>query len=258
MKRRGSPLPGHAARVMIAAMKAGLLTALAGLFVGLGLAAAGYFVSQTMLNQRIGANTASVKGLSERVVQSDAATWRLGFQVASRDYSAVDAAFDKAAAEARQIRAVLTGAGFTEAEIYISPLQKQDIQRTNANGDITDSYYLVSAGVTVTTQHPERIEPARGPVLELARQGVDIREDDLAYRFTKLNEIKPDMLREATENARIAANQFASDAGVKVGGIQYAAQGGFQIQSTSDEGPGPDQIAKLVRVVTTITFYLEN
>jgi hypothetical protein len=239
-------------------MERGITSALAGLFVGLGLAVAGYFVSQTMLNQRTGSNTASVKGLSERVVQSDTATWTFAFEVRSRDFTAVDAAFDQAQAQAGRIRGVLTDAGFTDAEVYIAPLQKRDDLRTNAQGDVVDRFYQVGAQVTVTTAHPERVEPARGPVFALAREGVDLREYGLAYRFTKLNDIKPDMLREATANARIAANEFASNAGVTVGGIQYASQGGFQIRSATDDGPGLDQIAKLVRVVTTITFYLEN
>jgi hypothetical protein len=239
-------------------MARGIASILAALLLGLGIAAAGYFVSQTMLNQRIGANTASVKGLSERVVKADTATWRLGFSVESRDFANVAAVFDTAQSQADRVRKILADKGFTDAEVYISPLQKSDEARYNSNGDLTDRFYRVSAQVTVTTQDPAKVEPARAPLLALAREGIAIHEFDLAYRFTKLNDIKPDMLREATENARIAANEFASDAGVKVGGIQYASQGGFQIKSATDEGPGLDQIDKLVRVVTTITFYLAN
>ena len=239
-------------------MTGSIHTTLAGLAVGVGLALGGYFASQTMLNQRIGANTASVKGLSEQIVTADTATWTLRFKVRSRDFGAVAGAFDQAEAHAARIRAILEGAGFAADDIYLAPLRKRDSFRSNSEGEILDQYFDVWSDISVTTTTPEQVEPARGPVFALARDGIDIEELDLVYRFTRLNEIKPEMLREATENARIAANEFASNAGVEVGGIQFASQGGFQIRSANSEGPGDREIEKMVRVVTTITFYLEN
>ncbi len=78
------------------------------------------------------------------------------------------------------------------------------------------------------------------------------------YRFTKLNEIKPEMLREATKNARLAANEFADSAGVSVGRIRDARQGSFYIRDAGQEYGDTQKIEKDVRVVTTITFYLTD
>jgi hypothetical protein len=64
------------------------------------------------------------------------------------------------------------------------------------------------------------------------------------------------MLKEATTNARIAANEFAANAGVSVGGIRSAVQGGFIIKDVGDNYSDTQKIEKDVRVVTTITFYL--
>ena len=66
------------------------------------------------------------------------------------------------------------------------------------------------------------------------------------------------MLKEATMNARIAANEFAENAGVKVGSIQSARQGGFIIRDAGQEYGDTAKIEKDVRVVTTITFYLTD
>lgn len=77
-----------------------------------------------------------------------------------------------------------------------------------------------------------------------------------AYHFTKLNDIKPAMLKEATTNARIAANEFATNAGVQVGGIVNARQGGFVIRDVGESYGDTAKIEKDVRVVTNITFYL--
>ena len=61
-----------------------------------------------------------------------------------------------------------------------------------------------------------------------------------------------------TTNARIAANEFASDAGVRVGGIRDAQQGGFVIRDVGSEYGDTRSIEKDVRLVTTITFYLAD
>ena len=78
------------------------------------------------------------------------------------------------------------------------------------------------------------------------------------YIFDKLNEIKPDMLREATANARIAADEFAKNAGVKVASIQTARQGGFSIRDANNHETQTNEQRKLVRVVSSITFYLQD
>jgi len=93
----------------------------------------------------------------------------------------------------------------------------------------------------------------------------------LAYKFTALNSIKPDMITEATRNARAAADRFASDSGSKVGAIRQANQGAFSIlpadQGSATEGPGEGgemmygadaSLMKTVRVVTTVQYYLNQ
>ena len=87
-------------------------------------------------------------------------------------------------------------------------------------------------------------------------QGIDIDNQAPVYRFTKLNDIKPDMVKEATKNARIAAREFASNAGVEVGGIRSAVQGSFFVRDAGEQYGDTNKIDKEVRVVTTIVFYL--
>ena len=232
-----------------------LSSSLGAIAIGLGIAIAGYFISQTMLNQRTGSNTARVKGLSERIVPADSASWNLSYSVTSRDYDAIGDTFATATANRDAINAVLAKAGFDASEVNLSPLRKRDHVERGVERQIIDRYYSVNGTVTISTTDPAKIEPARAPVFLLAQDGITVQEQYLDYRFTKLNEIKPEMLREATENARIAANEFASNAGVKVGGIQTASQGGFQI---NDAETGSFGLDKMVRVVTNITFYLEN
>jgi hypothetical protein len=89
------------------------------------------------------------------------------------------------------------------------------------------------------------------------------------YKFTGLNSIKPDMITEATRNARAAADRFAQDSGSKVGSIRQANQGVFSIlpadqgSDTGEVGGGGDfaadsSLMKSVRVVTTVQYYLDK
>ena len=66
------------------------------------------------------------------------------------------------------------------------------------------------------------------------------------------------MLKEATQNAKVAANEFAESAGAKVGRIRSARQGGFIIRDAGEEYGDTQKIEKDVRVVTTISFYLTD
>ncbi|MEO0343904.1 MAG: SIMPL domain-containing protein [Pseudomonadota bacterium] len=226
---------------------------LAGLAVGIGLAALGYFVSQTTLNGRTGANTAEVKGLSERVVKADIATWKLAYQASANWEVPISDTFDQATRDLDTVEDALESLGFLSDEVRVSPIFKNDRIRTNNNNEIIDQWYVVEAEISISTNEPQKVEAARSEVLALVQDNIGIREQSIFYDFTNLNEIKPDMLREATENARLAANEFASNAGVKVGGIQSARQGGFGIEPV-----GADPLDRKVRVVTTVTFYLEN
>jgi hypothetical protein len=78
------------------------------------------------------------------------------------------------------------------------------------------------------------------------------------YLFTRLNDIKPDMIADATKNARAAAEQFAKDSEASLGSIRQASQGLFQILPR-DAAPGQmeeKQVMKTVRVVSTVDYLL--
>jgi hypothetical protein len=107
----------------------------------------------------------------------------------------------------------------------------------------------------------ERIEATSQRVSELIEAGVVLSSEGGAgpyYLFTRLNDVKPEMIGEATRRAREGAEQFAADSGSRVGGIRRASQGLFQILAR-DDAPSimeQRQIRKTVRVVSTIDYVL--
>lgn len=92
----------------------------------------------------------------------------------------------------------------------------------------------------------------------LLQKGVAIVSGDYQYNseflFTKLNELKPQMIEEATKNARVAAEQFAKDSDSELGKILNATQGQFSIEDRDANTP----YLKKVRVVTSVTYSLED
>ena len=69
-----------------------------------------------------------------------------------------------------------------------------------------------------------------------------------------MNSIKPQMIEEATKNARAAAEKFAKDSESKLGKIKTANQGLFTIENVDEYTPN----VKHVRVVTNVTYFLED
>ena len=121
----------------------------------------------------------------------------------------------------------------------------------------------VNRRVQLRTTDVMRARRAYARQFDLIRGGVAIQEGSgMHIVFTRLNDIKPEMIAEATRDAREGAEQFATDSGTAVGGIRSATQGYFSVGArdgdAAEEGSGGrNSPFQKVRVVTTIEFYLD-
>ena len=227
-----------------------------GLFIAIGIALCGYFIGQTMYNSKVALNTAEAKGLAERRVKADRADWSIVYNVKGTKRSEIPDMYKQAEQHQETIVKLLKDSGFDDSEIEIGVLDYRYEEFRDENNKLVDQQHSLYGNVTVSTHKVDQVGKARANVSKLIAQGIDIQNLAPTFSFTKLNEIKPEMLREATKNARIAANEFAENAGVKVGSIQSAYQGSFNIRDAGEEYGDTRKIDKEVRVVTTITFYL--
>lgn len=227
-----------------------------GLFVAVGLTLAGYFVGQTLYNAKVALNTAEAKGLAERRVKADRANWHIIFKVQGASRAEVPSLYQKAEQHQQMIVDLLKENGFDDSEIKPGVLDYRYQEYRDDKQQLVDQVHMLVGAISVETQKVELVSKVRAAVNKLIARGIDVENQPPTYRFTQLNDIKPDMLREATKNARIAANEFAENAGVKVGGIRSARQGNFFIRDAGEEYGDTVKIEKDVRVVTTINFYL--
>lgn len=226
------------------------------LIVSIGVGVAGYFVGQTVYNSKVGINTAEVKGLAERRVESDRAYWQIQYTVSGEDKDAIPELYEKSKADQSKVVALLLDSGFDHSEVTPGVIDYRRLEFRDENQKLVDEQYLLTGLIEVETSKVRLVSAARAKLNELIAVGIDIRNNAPSYYFTSLNDIKPEMLKEATTNARLAANEFAANAGVAVGGIRTAVQGGFNIRDVGENYSDTAKIDKDVRVVTTITFYL--
>ncbi|MDJ0941422.1 MAG: SIMPL domain-containing protein [Woeseiaceae bacterium] len=226
------------------------------LLIAIGVAAAGYFIGQTMYNSKVGINTAEVKGLAERRVEADRAYWLVQYTVSGNDADAIPELYAESESQRQQILELLTESGFDDTELKPGIVDYQRKEFRDENQNLVEERFRLVGTIEVETEQVRLLREARSKLNQLIARGIDIQNNPPAYYFTKLNDIKPDMLKEATTNARTAANEFAQNAGVEVGGIRDARQGGFIIRDAGETYGDTRKIEKDVRVVTTITFYL--
>ncbi len=229
-----------------------------GIFLAIGLALGGYFVGQTMYNAKVALNTAEVKGLAERRVEADRANWKLIFRVAGKKREQIAELYRISEQHQKIIINLLKENGIEESEIEIGIIDYHYREYRDDNQNLVDQQHQLVGSINVETNNVRLVSKVRANVNKLIAQGINISNEAPSYRFTRLNDIKPDMLREATKNARIAANEFAESAGVSVGGIRSARQGGFNIRDAGEEYGDTKKIEKDVRVVTTVMFYLTD
>ena len=229
---------------------------LLGIFIATGIALGGYFVGQTMYNAKVALNTAEAKGLAERRVEADRANWRLVFSVAGKRREEIAELYKTSEKHQSTIIELLIENGFEQDEIEIGTIDYHYREYRDENQNLVDQEHQLVGSISVETNKVKLVSKVRSRVNKLIAQGINISNESPSYRFTKLNDVKPEMLREATLNARIAANEFSEIAGVSVGGIRSARQGGFIIRDAGEEYGDTKKIEKDIRVVTTITFYL--
>ncbi|MEX0758419.1 MAG: SIMPL domain-containing protein [Tistlia sp.] len=232
----------------------------AGLFVALGLAAFGWLVAQGLQDFRSGERSVSVKGLAEREVEADLALWSLRFVATDDDLNAAQARLQ---ADAGQVRAFLAEAGFAEQEVVVEDYQVTDLLAQQYRSGPVESRYILAQSLLVRSGDIAKVAAAAQNVGRLVDAGVVLSSENQpisgpVYLFTRLNDVKPEMIAEATASAREAAEQFARDAGSEVGPIRRANQGLFQILPR-DDYPGayePKQPVKKLRVVTSMEYLL--
>jgi uncharacterized protein len=220
--------------------------------LAIGLIAGGYLLGDGLTRAREADRSVTVRGLAEKDVMADLATWTIAYSASAGDMASAQASVDR---DTAAIQAFFKELGFPDDALQPTGV---NVSSFSQDGYVT---FTVRQRMTLRTTDIARAQRAVRRQFDLVRRGVLLEEGSgMAYTFTKLNDVKPEMVAAATKDARAAAEQFAKDSSTGVGGIKQATQGYFEITGRDgDEGGGwgvADTPYKRVRVVTTIDFYL--
>ena len=228
--------------------------------IAAGLFSAGFFPGWYYYQSKVNSNFVTVKGLAETNVKADLAIWNLKFVVTADNLTAAQ---QNIASQRGVIYEFLQQQGIAKAEISEGRVETNDLLANpyRSNNDVA-SRFIVSQTITVRSENVDVIDKALRNNGELVARGIILDSQygsPVSYIFTKLNDIKPQMLEEATKNAAAAAAEFAKSSDSRVGRIRRASQGVFSIlplEQTPDVSE-TQSINKKVRVVSTIEYWLE-
>jgi uncharacterized protein len=220
--------------------------------LSIGLVAGGYLLGNGLVRAKDADRSVTVRGLAEKDVTADLATWTISYSSTAENLGEAQGSVDR---DTASIRAFFKELGFPDDALEPTAVNVSSF----SNNGIPQ--FTVRQRMSLRTADIKRAQDAVRRQFELVRRGVVLEEGSgMAYTFTKLNSVKPEMVAEATKDARAAAEQFANDSGTSVGGIKSATQGYFSVEARDgDSGGGwgaSDTPFKKVRVVTTVDFYL--
>lgn len=197
----------------------------------------------------------TVRGLCEKEVQANKVTWPIVTKEMGNDLTTI---YNTITSKNNAIVTFLKSNGLDDSEISVNPPEVYDREADRYNNTPVPYRYQVTNVVVVTSSKVAQVRELIKKQTELLQKGIAIVAGDYNYRttyeYTDLNSVKPEMIAEATANAREAADKFAMDSHSKLGKIKTASQGQFSIDDRDQYTPN----IKNVRVVTYITYYLED
>lgn len=219
--------------------------------IATGIVILGFCIKAGIDNVAFRDREVTVRGLAEREVEANLVTWPISYNLAGDDLQSL---YNRVSATNNVIISFLTSNGISTDEISVNPPDTYDAAANRYASDRFNYKYSLNCTVTVTTTKIDKVRELLNRQAELLKEGVAFSNSYINYQYTDLNSIKPEMIAEATRNARAAADQFAADSESRVGKIKTASQGQFSIEDRDSSTP----YLKKVRVVSTIVYYLED
>lgn len=233
---------------------------LCSLILSIGIALGGFFPGYYYYHAKSDANFVTVKGLAEMDVKADLGVWDIKYVVTGNDLAVSQS---KMTAQQEIITSFLKKLGFNDNEIIAQRTETNDLMANPYRSDSQNSFrYILTQSIQVKSTDVDLIEKAVNSTGILISKGIVFDNNSympVSYIFTKINDIKPQMLEAATKNAMAAANEFAKSSNTKVGKIRKANQGVFSIlpREQTANATEMNRIEKKVRVVSTIEYYLD-
>lgn len=195
-----------------------------GFIIGLAI------IGNAYKNRNKSEDTISVTGLGTKTFTSDLITWSGSF---SRNSMELNSAYNQLSEDRAVIQNYLTSKGIAENEIIFSAV---DIQKTYdytydhmGRGQNVFTGYRLNQSISIESKEVEKVEQLSRNITEIINQGIEFTSSPPNYFYTKLSEVKHEMIADGTKDAKIRAEKIAENAGGKLGKLKKASTGVIQI-----------------------------
>lgn len=224
--------------------------------IALAIVLFGSFIQNSLNRYTNRERVVTVKGLSEREVQADKVIWPLIYKEIGNDPAEI---YQRIAKKNAILVSFLTKEGLTETDITVNAPEVKDRFADSWSQENITNRYVATSVIIVSSEHVALVRSIMQRQAELMKLGIaliteEYGKNNIQYEFTKLNDIKPEMVEESTKNARATAEKFAADSESQLGKIRRATQGQFSIQNRDVNTPH----IKNVRVVSTVEYYIND
>lgn len=204
----------------------------------------------------------NVTGSAQKMIRSDYTSWQVAF---SRQLPDLTAAYQLLKDDLERVKSYLLSKGVRESEMVVSQVFMTTLFKQNEKGYDTNEIegYRLSQNITVNSYDVNKVTALSRGCTEMIHEGVGLNSSPPQYFYTKLDDLKVEMLGLATQNARQRARQMAASAGNRIGAIRAAKMGVFQITpptstDVSDYGYNDtSSLEKKVMAVVSATFAIE-
>lgn len=209
------------------------------LLIALAVVISAYILAGAYRNRNKGNDTISVTGLGSKDFTSDLIVWSGSFHKKNLDLKMAYAELD-AAREVVKSYLVAKGIGADKLIFSAIDIEQQYDNRYDDDGNQVSSIftgYRLQQSVQIESNEVEKVEEISRNVTELINSGIEFYSNSPNYYYTKLAELKIEMIAEATKDANVRAQKIAENAGGSLGVLKSADMGVFQIvgQNSSED-----------------------
>ena len=199
--------------------------------MALAIVIAAYSLGNAYQNRNKNSDVISVTGLGSKDFTSDLIVWSGSFHKKNIDLKQAYAELDAAR---ETIKAYMVSNGVAADQLIFSAIdiEQQYDNRYDDNGNLIASVftgYRLQQSVQVESNEVDKVEDISRRVTELINSGIEFYSNAPNYYYTKLAELKIEMIAEATKDAQVRASKIAENAGGSLGDLKQADMGVFQI-----------------------------
>jgi hypothetical protein len=201
-----------------------------------------------------GEQVITVTGSARKRIKSDLVVWRAGVSYQATELSD---AYKALSENVPKVKQYLISKGVAENQITISSISSTTLHQKNSDGEETGEItgYSLRQELMVRSNDVDKIERLAREATELINQGILLESNPPEYLYTKLGDLKIEMLAEAAKDAKVRAQQIASSTGSQIGSVRTARMGVMQItpaDSNDVSDSGMNDTSSLEKDITAV------